>query len=183
MPAQTQQLISELPENPTIDHFRRYDGTLYARNHSVNAVSCNTRDDQFLLAPAGHDGDCQVLPRRCLDEAGFQKVINKGQVSISNSEAYAQYSMEGSYRLDEERQSKMDEIKAMTEESSSSKDLVEMKCLISGDMVFQTQADIDAMVPPLAPNFKHRESEFYGTPVQQTDGSIKVVFNRLPGHQ
>lgn len=170
--------ISELPENPTIQDYKRYDGTLYVRNHSIHAVTCNTMTERFILNPSGSDGDCQVLPMRCLDEVGFQKMIFRGQLSVSPE--YADYANSGAARMEEAEKKRHADIAAMTEENSSAKDLVPTKCLVCSADAFQTRADIDTLVPPLCGSHKSQESSFIGTPVQNEDGTTGVKFAPLP---
>lgn len=174
MPEKT---LSVLPDEPTIQDFRRFDGTLWVKNHSRNAVSCNTKEHQFLLGPAGSDTDCQVLPDHALGEAGFQKILRRKQVSISPY--YGEDAAISEDRRDGEREARLREITELTEAESSGKDLVQGSCLVCDTMLFQQQQDVTDLLPPLCDAHKDQSNRFFGTEVQNEDGSIKVVFNPL----
>lgn len=168
------ELLTELPENPTFEDYKRFDGTLYVKNHSNKAVSANTREHRFILNPAGHDGDCQPVPEHALKLAGFQKAVLRGQLSISPN--YGDYSLEGIYRQDEQRAQQMAIVEEMTEENSSIKDLVQKSCLVCNDIMFQPVGDVKAMVPPLCPLHLGAEHNFVASTVQNGDGTSEVKF-------
>ncbi|QGJ94891.1 hypothetical protein SEA_REDWATTLEHOG_31 [Gordonia phage RedWattleHog] len=171
--------LTELPENPSIEDYKRFEGTLYVKNNSVHAVTCNVEGQpRFLLQPYGHDGDCQILPRHALDVAGFQKIIYKGQVTVSPD--LAEYAIRGAMRQDEERDRQIAEIESLTEENSSKKDLVQSNCLVCKELVFQRQGDVAGLVPPLCTAHEDRASHYLGTPVQNDDGTIGATFALLP---
>lgn len=170
--------ITELPENPSIEDFRRYEGTLYVRNNSVHAVTCNTPEERFLLQPYGFPDDCKIMPRYCLDHAGFQKMVRKGHLTVSPD--LEQYAIHGERALDNEQERHQAEIEALTEENSSSKDLVQGSCLVCRETVFQTYADVQQLNPPLCSIHADRASHYLGTPVQNDDGTTRVNFALLP---
>ena len=161
----------------TLAEMRKFDGTLYAKNHSRHTLSCNTDKVRFMLQAQGTDGDVQVVPKECFDVAGFQKVIAKGQISISPD--YEEEAIRGSLAVDEEREARMAEINATLEESGESKDLIQAKCLVSGEMIFQTAQDVKNLVPPLSPQYKDRAHEFIPTEVPGENGETSVIFSRV----
>jgi len=164
-------------KNPTtLKEMEKYEGTLYVRNNTPHAVSCNTKDQQFLLEPSGHDGSIQVMPKGCLTQSGFVKIWKRGDLTISPD--LEDEASEASERVALAEKKRLDAISAMTEENASNKDLVEAKCLISGELVFQSQQDVNDLVPPLAERYKNRAYEFVPTQVQQPDGTVRTTFNR-----
>ena len=154
--AMPRELLTELPENPSFEDFRRFDGTLYAKNHSINAVTASTWDNKFILNPSGSDGDCKPIPEHCFKLAGFQKAWMRGQISISPD--YGDYSMQGMMRQDAFREKQIAEIQEMTEESSSKNDLLPAKCKVCGGPAFLLQSDLAEGKEPRCPS--HRLESF-----------------------
>lgn len=169
------ELITKLPPNPSFDDFKRFDGTLYVRNHSNKAISANDKDNRFLLQPAGSDGDCQILPEHALKLSNFQKIYLRGQISISPD--YAGYALESLGRIDAQRDKQIADIQEMTEPDSSKNDLIQTACLVCSDTVFQVVAERDTLVPPLCAHHKGREASFIGTAVQNENGTTEVKFS------
>lgn len=155
-------------------------GTLYVKNHSGKTITANISnqpDGQFLLEAHGRDGDTQIMPAYCLDLAGFQKIIAKGQVTISPD--YGDEALAQTLASDAAAEAERDSYSELVEENSSKKDIVQKECLISGQTVFQTQAEIDDMVPPLADEHKDRAHEFVATQVPDAEGNIEVRFDHI----
>lgn len=170
--------ITDLPENPTVEDLKRFEGTLYVRNNSLNAVTCNVDGQpRFLLEPHGLPGDCKVMPRHALDQAGFHKMIRKGHLTVSPD--FAAHALEGDRREIEAEERRDAELAAMTEENSSRKDLIQKSCLVCQEPLFQTGADIAALNPPLCQIHEDRAADYLGTPVQNEDGTPGAKFALL----
>lgn len=158
----------------TVDEMRKYEGALYVKNLTPSAVSANSKELQFNLDP----GEVKPLPKEALSFAGFIRMWKRGDLAFGGEELESE-SLDLMARDDAAHESRMAEIMDLTEENSSGKDLVEKECLISKETVFQSQKDIDNLVPPLAERHKNRAHEFSPTQVQLDDGSIVTKFNRV----
>lgn len=167
---------SDAPNITTIADMRRFDGPLYVENVSAFPVTCNRwhgkEQINFTLAPAGQPGSVDELPKECLMEAGFRRLINRGDVRVSTDPEMLD-------RIEIDIQRQTDAVRSGVAQVYNSdgnlepapmtanpqiNDLVAMKCLESGEQVFQTIAQVNAGVPPLSPRFKHLESQYICQP-------------------
>lgn len=187
MTASTQEARKSLRE------LRESTGTLFAKNNTATKITCNTDSISFELEPSGYDDSIRIVPKECLNVPGFQRLWMRNAVSISDDErmeneitllmggqvAYAPKVI----TVDET--GNQIEVEAELTENPASKDIVmkesgdptgrdysiqsEQKCLISGQAVYMTQAQIDAGEPPLHPDHASERSRIASTP--QPDGT------------
>lgn len=162
----------------SLRELRQYTGTLYVANNTGNKITCHdTVGDQrvdFELEPKGFDDSIRILPKAALEVPGFQRLWLSKAVTVSDDpdmEHQITLLMAGRAGV---TASRLGELVGMVEETSTDKDLVPMKCLESGETVFQTQADFKAGVPPLAERFAGEAGKWKATATFDDDG--KQVF-------
>lgn len=160
----------------TLEELRSYTGTLYVRNLTLSTITCNTKDLQFELGAKDGPDSVAMMPKECLDVTGWVRLWQRGDIIISPD--LEDEVMEADNRARLEQSARLAEINGQMEESETSKDLIEQTCLISGEKVWMNQAEIDDLVPPLAPRYKGQAHEFVASQVQQADGTVKTVFHR-----
>lgn len=164
----------EIPS--TLEELRSYRGTLYARNTTLAHITCNTKDMQFELGARDNEGSISVMPKECLDVAGWVRMWQRGDIVIAPD--LEDEVMAADSRVRAVAAARLAEVNGSMQESEASKDLTERTCLISGEKVWMSQAEIDDLVPPLAPRYKNQAHEFVASQVQQADGTVKTVFHR-----
>jgi hypothetical protein len=181
-------------QRKSLRQLRESTGTLFAKNNTPHKITCNTDTVSFELEPAGYDDSIRIVPKECLNQPGFQRLWMKKSVTISDDEAMedeitllmsgqveqtikpVQYQDEkGQWHEVEptlETPAGDRSISVDVDNDPTSRTFGQAKqrlCLISGQPVFQTQADIDQGVPPLAPEFQSESHRVVSTP--QADGS------------
>lgn len=163
-----------------IQEIRESDRTYYIRNNTSGRIRCEA-EPPISLGPAGYGQDTATLPKEILSSTGIQRMWAQGRITITDDPSIEEEMVEGSIRAraaQEEARRKLFG-GAELEEPSSNRDLVEKKCLITGDRVYQTVADIKNMVPPLVPAYKNRAHEFIPTVSLDAKGNEVVTFNRV----
>lgn len=153
--------------------------TFYVRNNTRARI---TNGSPYLsLGPAGLGDDVSILPKEILAQKGFQRLWATGKVSISDDSSIENEIEEGAEAAQLRRQREYRKLVggAQVEEPASNRDLIEKTCLITGERVYQSQADVKNMVPPLAPAHKNRAHEFTPTVSQDEKGNEVVKFSRV----
>lgn len=151
-----------------IGAIRKYDGVLYVRNNTEFTVTLNTKEELFVLGAKGTSEECKIIPKASLMLSGFHRMLMRGELSVSPD--YEDLATEAALRADSETDRYRAQVDDALEAPSTDVDMVEKKCLISGERVFQTRRDIKNLVPPLADAYKGREHEFVA--VEKPDGSV-----------
>lgn len=164
-----------------IRDIRNSDKTYFVRNLTNERISSSLSEPPLSLGPKGHGEDVAILPKAVLDEPGFQRMWSAGKLAVSDDPEIESEMIESAgiaqARQDEEYRRLTGEVEI--EEPYSNKELVEKTCLISGERVYQSQADIKNMVPPLAPEHKNRAHEFTPHVSQDEKGNEVVTFSRV----
>lgn len=172
--------VSSRVEDPqSITDLRKYEGTLYAENLTLNRISVNEpdRDVSFWIQPKGREDSIVILPPRAMEVQGFRRLVLKGKVSVTNDPE-----MERKIDLlsmDETVVHASKEPGYVLEENANSRDLVEMKCLVSGETVWQKAQDVKDGVPPLAEQYKDLAAEFIPSKTVDDGGAVKFIFTRI----
>lgn len=164
-----------------IRDIRNSDKTYFVRNLTNERISSSLSEPPLSLGPKGHGEDVAILPKTVLDEPGFQRMWSAGKLAVSDDPEIESEMIESAGIAQARQDAEMAKLAggAEIEEPYSNKELVEKKCLISGERVYQSQADIKNMVPPLAPVYKDRAHEFTPTVSQDEKGDEVVEFNRV----
>lgn len=164
----------------TIADIQDFDGVLYVENLTMNQVTCNDLATKrtFALGPRGSSSAVRTLPKDVAAEPGFQRLWLKGGVAISTDPNMQERIALAAVAQDERREQYLNEIQAVVEAPSATRNLVERRCLISGERVFQTEQEVKDMVPPLAERFQDRAHEFVATEVMK-DGQSALVWNTV----
>lgn len=162
-----------------IRDIRTSDRTYFVRNNTRNRVTCSTVTPPLSLGPSGMGEDVAILPKAALDEPGFQRMWSAGKLTISDDQKIEEEMIESAGIVQDRKDAEMDKLRGEIEEPSSNRDLVEKKCLISGELVYQTASDVRNMVPPLAPAHKDRQHEFVPSVSSDGQGNEVVTFNRV----
>lgn len=162
----------------TLRDLRTTDKTLFVRNNTDSIITCSVGDLDFMLQPKGKPDSVSELPKAVANAPGFRKLWLKRQVIVTDDE-----SLEDEITLlvlsEQEMEAKRHaELTEMTEPSSSGRDLVEKKCLISGETVWQTVADANSGVPPLADRFTDQAHLFVPTQVHGPNG-VEFTFSKV----
>jgi len=155
------------PRTLTLKDLRTYQDTLFVRNNTPKTITCNDKKFSFTLGPRGADDSVQVLPPEVAVVPGFQRAYLRGDMTISSDP-----DMENELRIQAERkglieQERTSATQAIVEPSTASRSMVPMKCLISDELVFQSEQEVKDMVPPLAERFKDQASQWI--PVESID--------------
>lgn len=162
-----------------IREIRQSDVTYFVKNNTSSRVTCSTVNPPLSLGPAGMGEDVAILPKAALDEPGFQRMWSQGKLTISDDQRMEEEMIAAAATSQSRKDAEMLKLSAEVEEPSSNRDLIEKTCLISGERVYQTVADIKNMVPPLAPAYKDRAHEFTPTVSQDGKGNEVVSFARV----
>lgn len=187
MPTSTQEARKSLRE------LRESTGTLFAKNNTATKITCNTDAVSFELEPAGYDDSIRIVPKECLNVPGFQRLWMRNAVSISDDERMENeitLLMGGQVAYVPKVHTVNDkgeavEVEAVLTEDPASKDIVmqesgdptgrdytiqtPQRCVVSGQPVYQTQAQIDSGEPPLHPDYAAERGRIVSTP--QPDGT------------
>lgn len=162
-----------------IREIRQSEATYFVRNNTPSRVTCSTVTPPLSLGPAGRGSDVTILPKAALDEPGFQRLWAQGKLTISDDQAMEEEMIASADRSEQLYQEQQANLTAQIEEPSSNRDLVEKKCLISGERIYQSVAEEKNMVPPLAPAYKDRAHEFTPTVSQDEKGNEVVRFSKV----
>lgn len=162
-----------------IREIRQSDVTYFVKNNTTSRVTCSTVKPTLSLGPAGMGEDVAILPKAALDEPGFQRMWSQGKLTISDDQRMEEAMIEAAATSQTRKDAEMLKLSAEVEEPSSNRDLIAKKCLISGETIYQTVADIKNMVPPLAPAYKDRAHEFTPTVSMDEKGEQVVTFARV----
>lgn len=151
----------------SLRELRQFTGTLYVANNTPNKITCHeTVGDQkvdFELEPQGLDDSIRILPKAALEVPGFQRLWLSKAITVSDDpdmEHQITLLMAGRAGVTESR---LNQLVGMVEQTSSDKDLIPMKCLESGETIFQTAAQVKAGVPPLAARFADEAGNYTAT--------------------
>lgn len=159
-----------------IRDIRTSETTYFVKNNTRNRVSCSTDKQAISLGPAGRGEDVAILPKELLDQPGFQRMWAAGKITITDDQSIEEQMIESAATHAQIKRSEMDKLHAQIEEPATNRDLIEKTCLISGERVYQTQAQIKNMVPPLAPAYKDRAHEFIPSVSSDGQGNEVVTF-------
>jgi len=164
----------------TLADLQNFEGVLYVENLSMHHVTCNdlVTKRAFALGPKGSDNSIRTLPKEVAAQPGFQRLWMKGDVVISTDPSMQERIALAAQEQTLRQQARLDDLQAVVEAPSATRSLVERKCLISGERVFQTEQEVKDMVPPLAERYKDRASEFVATEVLK-DGQPTLVWNTV----
>ena len=186
-------MTTSTQERKSLRELRESTGTLFAKNNTRNKITCNTDTVSFELEPAGYDDSIRIVPKECLNVPGFQRLWMRRAVTISDDEA-----MENEITLlmggqvayvpkvfTVDKDGKQIEVEAELTEDPTSKDIIftesgdpsgrdyavqtAFKCLISGQPVYMTQAQVDSGEPPLHTDYAGEKGRIVSTP--QPDGT------------
>lgn len=162
-----------------IREIRQSDVTYFVKNNTSSRVTCSTVKPVLTLGPAGMGEDVAILPKDALNEPGFQRLWSQGKLTISDDQGMEEEMIQAAATSQLRKDAEMHKVSAEVEEPSSNRDLVPAKCLISGETIYQTVADVKNMVPPLAPAYKDRAHEFTPTVGSDENGGQVVKFSRV----
>lgn len=164
-----------------VREIRNSDKTYFVRNNTNGRISSSITEPPLSLGPSGMGEDVAILPKAILDEPGFQRMWSSGMVTVSDDPAIEEEMINSAAttqaRQDEEYRRLTGEVEI--EEPSSNRELIEKKCLISGERVYQSQAEVKNMVPPLSPIHKDRAHEFIPHVSSDDQGNEVVTFSRV----
>lgn len=154
----------------TLADLRTSRDTLYVANRTNTVVTCTVGQMDFQLEPTGRPDSIKVLPPEIAQQPGFQRLWLRKRVEVSDDP-----SMEEKISLlvlgqDEADQARTQQLVEMTESESGNADLVERKCLVSGEMIFQTIQQVKDKVPPLAPQFVDEADDFKSVEIDGPNG-------------
>lgn len=161
-----------------IRDIRTSDKTYFVKNNTANRVTCSTSKPPLSLGPTGMGEDVAILPKSALDEPGFQRMWIAGKLTITDDQSIEDQMVEAAGVNQANQDAEAARLAGIIEEPSSNRDLIQKKCLVSGETVYQTQADINNMVPPLAPAYKNRASEFIPSVSSDGQGNEVVKFSK-----
>lgn len=162
-----------------IRDIRTSDKTYFVKNLTTARVSSSLCEPPLSLGPVGMGEDVAILPKGVLDEPGFQRMWSSGKLLITDDPSVEDDMIESATTNQQRRDDEMAKLAGEIEEPSSNRDLIEKKCLVSGELVYQTAADEKNMVPPLAPAYKNRAHEFTPTVSSDGKGNEVVTFSRV----
>ena len=164
----------------TLNEAKRAEDTLYVINNSPDIVTCHEGKVSFQLGPKGSEDSVQVLPEGALNILGFQRLMMKSKITISDNSDALDMITENLIAGDNQREEDQSKIYALVEENSSSKQLVEATCLVSGQRIFQTMQQVKDRVPPLAPEHEDKSSEFvFSEGAPNESGESQVSWTRV----
>jgi hypothetical protein len=155
--------------------------TLYVENVSPHQVNCNAsnRDGlRFGLGPKDSDDSVKVLPEEALNFGGFQRLIMKGHLIVSADPMMGDKIFDQATAKSSADEQRLADLQAVIDKPSNERNLIERRCLISDERVFQSEKDVREGVPPLAERFKDRAHEFIPTEVIE-DGKSVFKFTKL----
>lgn len=164
-----------------IRDIRTSDKTYFVRNLTNERISSSLSEPPLSLGPKGMGEDVAILPKAVLDEPGFQRMWSAGKLHITDDPSVEGEMIEAAEATRIRQEAEMEKLAggAQVEEPYSNKELVEKECLVSGERVYQSQADVKNMVPPLAPMYKDRAHEFVSHVSQDEKGNEVVTFSRV----
>jgi len=162
----------------TLVELRRYEGTIYAENNTCKPTTVNEpeREVRFQLGPKGRTDSIAILPPRAFDVPGFLRLVQRGDVTLSTDIDVMETKLAvlaGDQTLMDEH--KKTELMGMVDESNSSRDLIQVECLVSKEKIYQRVEDFKSGLPPLADRYKHLASQFISS---KTDDG-KFAFTRI----
>lgn len=172
------------PKKITLQLLREFTGTLFVRNETPNTITHNTLDKSqppFILGAKGSDDSVQVLPKWVAEAPGFQRVWLRKLVTISDDPEMENEIVFQAEKRTLAQAASVNQTQAVIQESASARSMVEEKCLISGERIFMTEADVKNQIPPLAERFKHRAHEFVPTEVPDGTNGGKLVWSHPSG--
>jgi hypothetical protein len=166
----------------TLRELRELTGTLYVSNNTMNKITCHeTVGDQkvdFELEPQGNDDSIRILPKAALEVPGFQRLWLTKAVTVSDDpdmEQQITLLMAGRAGVTDSR---LSELVGMVEVTSTDKDLVQMKCLETGEIVFQNRAQVKEGVPPLVARFAEEAPKWKATPATNEAGATVFTWSK-----
>lgn len=163
----------------TLADIRSGDKTLFVKNNGPTIITCSPPGGQdFVLTPQGTEDSIKILPKEVALVPQFQKLWIKKQITVSDDPALEDELVLMQMGMAELEATRQRAVQEMMQENSADKQLVEAFCLLTGERVFQSIADIKAHVPPLAERFKDQASKFVHTEIMK-DGKAQVVFQRV----
>ena len=164
----------------TLSEAKKTEDTLYVVNNSPNIVTCYEGKVAFQLGPKGTEDSVQVLPKDALNVLGFQRLMMKEMITVSTDDQVLDMITENLRAQEDQKIDDQNKISALVEENSSSKQLVEATCLITGQRVFQTVQQVKDRVPPLAPEHEDKASEFvFSEGAPDENGEPQVKWSRV----
>jgi hypothetical protein len=151
-----------------------YTGPLYARNNTSAIISFDDKGIYFRIGNKGSNEDLVVLPLEAAKHHEFQKLWRTGKVTVTTDPAMEQALI---LAATSSEQLKAGQIASdIMEEPGDKKNLVSMKCLISGETVWQTQAEVDGGKPPLIDYLEDQAFRFVSEAYQDEEGNQKFRF-------
>lgn len=164
-----------------LQEIRESDKVWFVKNNTKSHISSSFSEPPLSLGPAGKGGDVSILPKAVVDEPGFQHMWRAGKITVTDDPSVEEEMVESMALAKERRKVEYSKLVggAEVEEPSSNKDLIEKKCLVTGERVYQTQVEVKNMVPPLSPIYKDRAHEFVANVSQDEKGNEVVTFSRV----
>ncbi len=169
----------------TINDLRNSEDTLYIQNNTsfritiVEGIGAGKTLD-MRLEPKNTDGSIKMLPKEALNLGGVQRLWISGRVNISNDPNIQDkilLLMGGHLKYAES--ASQDFLANTLTPAETDKALIQRTCLMTGQPVFQTQADIDAGVPPLAEHVKDKAYLFPATQELDAEGKPYWSFPKV----
>lgn len=113
-------------------------------------------------APSGED--VQDVPQAIMQNAGLVRALRKGVLEVvpEDDVAERERTIRQAENFNKATKDQHDAVMGTLESSSRGNDLIEVKCLISGETIIMAEKDTQER-PPLAPRFAGREHEFVPT--------------------
>lgn len=156
---------------------RKQGATLYVKNNTRALVTVNDDQSRLEVGPEGSPNSVVPLPAEKLDAPGLQKLVRTGKLEVGEFEKFQE--TWNDTQKGETESTPLSDFQVEVEEDASKKQLVEKKCLVTGEKVFQTQEEVRNDKPPLHDSVKHLEGEFVVRHVQQPDGGYETTWDRV----
>lgn len=149
------------------------------RNRKPGPTILDDRNADVVISweGAGHarGEDVQEVPEALMKNAGLVRAVRKGVLEIvPEDEVIATHFARQATDYEKAVQDQHDAVMETLEPSSRDLDLIETKCLISGQDIIMSERDMREH-PPLADEFKDRESEFVAHETGQLNEQGKPV--------
>lgn len=166
------------PDPMQLVQLRQHKGVIYAENVVFKPISVREpeRKVNFSIGPSGRSDSIIVLPPRALDVPGFRRIVQRGEVVLSTDVELMEGKMAilaGDLSVLEGQ--RREELLAMIDPNSTSKDMIQVECQVSHELIFQNAEEYRQGVVPLAPQYKHLAYQFISS--KSDDG--KFTYTRI----
>lgn len=162
----------------TLAELRDAQKTLFISNLTATVITCTVGAVNFQLAPQGKPGSIDFLPKEIAGSPSLHKLYLKRLVEITDDPSMEEKISGLVLSQAEASAQRTADILDSVETNSASKDLIPKECLVSGETIFQTVAQVKEGVPPLAIRFADQAHLWIPTQVLGKNGP-EFKFNKI----